>query len=73
MRIGAVFPRIEFGNDTGALKEYIQTVEGLGYTHLVAYDHVLAPTSRTGPISAVPIRSGIHFTRSSSSSAMPPR
>ena len=42
MRIGAIFPQIEFGNDTGALKEYIQTVEGLGYTHLVAYDHVLS-------------------------------
>ncbi|MEZ4531028.1 MAG: LLM class F420-dependent oxidoreductase [Thermomicrobiales bacterium] len=42
MRIGAVFPQIEFGNDTGAIKEYIQTVEGLGYTHLLAYDHVLS-------------------------------
>ncbi|MCA9858765.1 MAG: LLM class F420-dependent oxidoreductase [Thermomicrobiales bacterium] len=41
MRIGVVFPQTEFGNDTGALKAYLQTVEALGYTHLLAYDHVL--------------------------------
>ena len=49
MRIGVVFPQIEFGNDTGALKEYIQTVEGLGYTHLLAYDHVLSADTTNRP------------------------
>lgn len=49
MRIGAVFPQIEFGNDTGALKSYIQTVEGLGFTHLLLYDHVLSADTTHRP------------------------
>ena len=49
MRIGVVFPQIEFGNDTVALKDYIQTVEGLGYTHLLAYDHVLSADTTNRP------------------------
>ena len=49
MRMGAVFPQIEFGNDTGALKAYIQTVEDLGYTHLLAYDHVLSADTSNRP------------------------
>lgn len=49
MRIGVVFPQIEFGNDTGALRDYAQTVEGLGYTHLLAYDHVLGADTTHRP------------------------
>lgn len=41
MRIGAVFPTCEIGNDTGAIRAYAQRAEELGYSHLVAYDHVL--------------------------------
>jgi probable F420-dependent oxidoreductase len=41
MRIGVVFPQTEFGNDLAALRDYAQTVEGLGYSHILAYDHVL--------------------------------
>jgi probable F420-dependent oxidoreductase len=41
MRIGAIFPQIEFGNDPAAIKDYAQTVEGLGFTHVLAYDHIL--------------------------------
>ncbi len=41
MNIGVVFPQTEFGNDPIALRDYAQTVEGLGFTHVVAYDHVL--------------------------------
>ncbi len=41
MKIGAVFPQTEFGNDFVALRDYTQTVEALGYTHILAYDHVL--------------------------------
>ena len=41
MLIGVVFPQTEFGNDPGALRAYAQTVEGLGYSHILAYDHVL--------------------------------
>ena len=41
MRIGVVFPQTEFGNDPIAIRDYAQTAEGLGYTHVLAYDHVL--------------------------------
>jgi probable F420-dependent oxidoreductase len=41
MQIGAVFPQTEFGNDPAAVRDYAQTVEALGYTHVLAYDHVL--------------------------------
>jgi probable F420-dependent oxidoreductase len=41
MRIGVVFPQTEFSNDPAMIKEYAQTAEGLGYTHILAYDHVL--------------------------------
>lgn len=36
-----VFPQTELGGDVGAVRAYGQAVEGLGYTHLLAYDHVL--------------------------------
>jgi probable F420-dependent oxidoreductase len=41
MRIGVVFPQTEIGSDPAAIKDYAQTVEGLGFTHILAYDHVL--------------------------------
>jgi probable F420-dependent oxidoreductase len=41
MRIGLVFPQTEFGSDPAAIRDYAQTAEGLGFTHIVAYDHVL--------------------------------
>ena len=41
MRIGVVFPQTEIGGDVGAVRAYAMGVEGLGYTHLLAYDHVL--------------------------------
>lgn len=42
MRIGVTFPQIEFGNDPTAIRDYAQAIEALGYTHLLAYDHVLS-------------------------------
>jgi probable F420-dependent oxidoreductase len=42
MKTGVVFPQTEFGNDPGAIKAYAQTVEGLGFRHILAYDHVLS-------------------------------
>jgi probable F420-dependent oxidoreductase len=41
MRIGVVFPQTELGGDVGAVRAYGEAVEALGYTHLVAYDHVV--------------------------------
>jgi probable F420-dependent oxidoreductase len=51
MRIGVVFPQTEFGNDPKAIRDYAQTSEGLGYSHILAYDHVLgANTDRARPL-----------------------
>lgn len=41
MRIGVIYPQIEYGNDPVAIRDYAQLAEGLGFTHLLAYDHVL--------------------------------
>lgn len=41
MQIGVTFPQTEIGADPAVIREYAQTVEGLGYEHLIAFDHVL--------------------------------
>ena len=41
MQIGAIFPQTEIGSDPGAIREYAQAAEGLGYSHLFIADHVL--------------------------------
>jgi probable F420-dependent oxidoreductase len=41
VRIGVVFPTYEIGNDPGLIRDFAQTAEDAGYTHLVVYDHVL--------------------------------
>lgn len=41
MRFGAVFPTQEIGTDPLAIRDFAQAVEGLGFDHLVGYDHVL--------------------------------
>ena len=46
MRIGVVFPQTEIGPSPASVKDYAQAAEGLGYTHLLAYDHVLGADAR---------------------------
>jgi probable F420-dependent oxidoreductase len=41
MRIGVVFPQTEIGPDAGAVRAYGEHVEGLGFAHLLAYDHIV--------------------------------
>ena len=41
MNIGVVFPQTEIGAGAGAVRSYATGVEELGFTHLLAYDHVL--------------------------------
>jgi probable F420-dependent oxidoreductase len=41
MKIGVVFPQTEFGNDAMAIRDYAQSAEALGFSHILAYDHVL--------------------------------
>jgi len=41
MDIGVVFPQVEIGSDPARIRDYAQAVEGMGYTHALAFDHVL--------------------------------
>jgi probable F420-dependent oxidoreductase len=50
MRIGVVFPQTEIRHDPAVIKDYAQTAEELGFSHVLAYDHVIGanPASRPG-------------------------
>jgi probable F420-dependent oxidoreductase len=41
LKIGVVFPQTEYGSDPLAIRDYAQTAEALGYSNIMAYDHVL--------------------------------
>jgi probable F420-dependent oxidoreductase len=41
MKFGVVFPQIEFGHDPRAIRDYAQAAQALGFSHILAYDHVL--------------------------------
>ena len=49
MRVGTYLPQREFGPDLGAVKEFAQAVESLGYDHLRVGDHVLGANSASRP------------------------
>lgn len=49
MRIGTIFPQTEIGSDPAPIRQYAQTVEGLGYSHILAYDHVLGASTASRP------------------------
>lgn len=62
MRVGVVFPQTELGGDPGAVRAYGQRVEELGFTHLLAYDHVVGadPEVHTGWNGPYDIRTTFH-------------
>ncbi|MBV9594471.1 MAG: LLM class F420-dependent oxidoreductase [Actinobacteria bacterium] len=41
MRIGVVFPQTEIGGHVRDVRAYAEAADGLGYSHVAAYDHVL--------------------------------
>lgn len=49
MKLGAVFPQTEIGRDPGAIRAFAETAEGLGYHHLLVFDHVLGADIRERP------------------------
>jgi probable F420-dependent oxidoreductase len=49
MKLGVVFPQTEIGSDPSAIRDYAQTAEELGYTHILAYDHVLGAGTERRP------------------------
>lgn len=49
MKIGVVFPQTEIGSDAGGVRAYTQAVEQMGYTHVLAYDHVIGANLANRP------------------------
>ena len=41
MKIGVSFPTTRIGHDSGAVREFVQTAEDLGYSHIRILDHVV--------------------------------
>ncbi|TFV60968.1 LLM class F420-dependent oxidoreductase [Mycobacterium sp. PS03-16] len=62
MRVGVVFPQTELGGDPGAVRAYAQAVEGLGFRHILAYDHVVGadPDVHVGWTGPYDIRTTFH-------------
>ena len=54
MKIGVVFPQTEIGADAGGVRAYTQAVEQMGYTHVLAYDHVIGANLANRPASTGP-------------------
>jgi len=49
MRVGVVFPQTEIGTDPYYIKDYAQAAEDLGYSHILAYDHVIGANLASRP------------------------
>src|SRR5207245_8319711 len=41
MQLGVIFPQTEIGADPKAVRDFVQAAEGMGYAHLIVFDHVL--------------------------------
>ena len=49
MKIGAVFPQTDIGDDAGAIREWTLAVEAMGFDHVDAYDHVIGANTASRP------------------------
>ena len=49
MQIGVTFPQTEIGADPAVIRDYAQAAQGMGYRHLVAFDHVLGADTTHRP------------------------
>ncbi|HET6313878.1 MAG TPA: LLM class F420-dependent oxidoreductase [Chloroflexia bacterium] len=49
MLTGVVFPQTEIGDDPTKVRDYGQAAEQLGYSHILAYDHVLGASTKNRP------------------------
>ena len=61
MKTGVVFPQTEIGAEAARVKAFAQAAEGLGYQHLLAYDHVLGASTKSRPDFAGPYTSESMF------------
>lgn len=65
MKIGSTFPQTTVGTDPLFIRDYAQTIEGLGYDYLLSYEHVIgAHRSRfdAPPFPFRPRSSGVTYT-----------
>jgi len=62
MQIGVVLPQTEIGGDVGILRAYATRVEELGFSHILAYDHVVGadPAVHQGWRGPYNVRSTFH-------------
>ena len=49
MKLGVVFPQTEIGSDPSAVREFAEAAEDLGYSQILAYDHVLGADTSARP------------------------
>lgn len=49
METGVVLPQTEIGGDASAVRDYAQAVEDIGFTHVLAYDHVVGADPAVHP------------------------
>ncbi len=49
MRVGVVFPQTEIGTDPAVIRDYGQAAENLGFSHILAYDHVVGANLASRP------------------------
>jgi probable F420-dependent oxidoreductase len=61
-RIGVVFPQLEIEPEAGAIRDFAQAVEAMGYSHIIAYDHVVGADIRHRPDWSMPytVESAFH-------------
>ncbi|MGE0385365.1 MAG: LLM class F420-dependent oxidoreductase [Gammaproteobacteria bacterium] len=54
MKIGIMYPQTEIEADAGPIREFVQGVESMGFTHLLAIEHVVGANTASRPGWAAP-------------------
>jgi probable F420-dependent oxidoreductase len=62
MKIGAILPQLDLGPDRGAIREYGEAVDQMGFDHLLAFDHVVGadPAVHAGWAGPYDVKSTFH-------------
>ena len=54
MQIGVIYPQTEMETDPGAVQQFAQTVEAMGFSHVLAFDHVVGANRASRPGQTLP-------------------
>src|SRR5262245_5531048 len=54
MQIGVTYPQTEIETDPGAVAQFGRAAEELGFSHILAYDHVLGADRSSRPGTVMP-------------------